>query len=163
MGVSGSGKSTIGSALANELRYPFVDGDDLHSKESVEKMAKAIALNDEDRQGWLERINARLAKANSDSAGVVIAASLLKAQYRKTAVANISPRPLLVLLSIPLQGSIDRIASRKDHFMPPELARSQFEILDETTEIDLVVDGTQRIEKIVREIIDHLHGETGVQ
>lgn len=156
MGVSGSGKSTVGRALAERLNYEFIDGDDLHTPESIKKMSEGTALTDDDRCEWLFRINSRLSNASKKFHAVVIAASLLKAQYRTKAIVGIQPRPFTVLLSISLTESIARLSIRKDHFMPPTLAASQFDILDETAEVDFVVDGTAPVAALVEEIIDQI-------
>ena len=153
MGVSGSGKSTVGEAIAKILNLEFIDGDDLHTEESIRKMSSGFALTDEDRLEWLLRINSRLRDARKDSSGIVIAASLLKPQYRKLAVEKVSPRPLTVLLSIPLEESVKRLSTRKNHFMPPELAASQFEILDDSSEVDLIVDGTTEVRSVLDQIV----------
>ncbi len=154
MGVSGSGKSTVGRVLGERLNCEFIDGDDLHTPESIKKMSEGTPLTDGDRSEWLLRINSRLSDASKKSTGIVIAASLLKAQYRTKVTAGIQPRPFTVLLSIPLAESIQRLAKRKDHFMPQTLAASQFDILDDTSEVDLLVDGTAPLQDIVEMIID---------
>ena len=156
MGVSGSGKSTVGNAIAQRLDIGFIDGDDLHTPESIEKMSTGIALTDQDRKEWIQRINLRLIEACETSKPVAIAASLLKAEYRIAAIKDVEPRPLKVLLTIPLDESINRLMARKGHFMPPELAASQFEILDDTAEVDLVVDGTIELNEITGRIAESL-------
>ena len=82
MGVSGSGKSTIGVAIAAALALRFIDGDSLHSRESVRRMQSGVALTDDDRWPWLDRVGAELADATRSPAGVVVACSALKPAYR---------------------------------------------------------------------------------
>ncbi|MDA8276658.1 MAG: gluconokinase [Actinomycetota bacterium] len=158
MGVSGSGKSTVGTAIAKRLGYDFIDGDDLHTPTSIKKMSEGIALTDDDRAEWLRRINIQLLDASRRSSALVIAASLLKSQYRKVAVDGVDPRPLTVLLSIPLDESIQRLSTRQNHFMPPALAASQFEILDDSAEVDMTIDGTIPIDAIIDAIDNRLQG-----
>lgn len=127
MGVSGCGKSTIGQLLASELKIPFFDGDDYHSKHNVEKMSNGNPLNDEDRKGWLQNLN-ELAKEHSYT-GAVIACSALKQKYReqlRDGQANMQ--------FVHLEGSkeeiLERMQERKGHFMPSKLLDSQFETLE---------------------------------
>ena len=82
MGVSGSGKTTIGAALARSLAVEFVEGDSYHPPENVKKMAAAIPLRDEDRAGWLEALAARLREASERGGGLVMSCSALKRKYR---------------------------------------------------------------------------------
>ncbi|SHI94133.1 gluconokinase [Pseudozobellia thermophila] len=128
MGVSGSGKSTIGKLLAKELKLRFFDGDDFHPKENVDKMAQGHPLNDNDREGWLKELN-QLAKNHRES-GAVVACSALKHKYRNLLKEGIEGQLQFVFL----EGSFDlvseRLRQRKGHFMPPELLRSQFEALE---------------------------------
>ena len=87
MGVSGCGKSTIGKLLAATLNIPFFDGDDFHPEANVQKMASGLPLNDEDRKGWLQKLN-KLAIEHKAS-GAVIACSALKVTYRNTLKQNL--------------------------------------------------------------------------
>jgi gluconokinase len=128
MGVSGSGKTTIGKLFAEALSVPFFDGDDYHSESNVSKMAAGHPLTDEDRKGWLLSLN-NLAK-DHQSRGAVIVSSALKAEYRRLLSSEIEDRVTWVLL----QGSFDliqeRLQKRKGHFMPAKLLKSQFETLE---------------------------------
>lgn len=127
MGVSGSGKTTIGELLAKKLEISFFDGDNYHPEANVEKMAHGHPLNDDDRKGWLQRLN-ELAKEHENK-GAVIACSALKKRYRK-----LLRQGLERITFVYLEGSFEliskRLAERKGHFMPPELLRSQFEALE---------------------------------
>ncbi len=127
MGVSGSGKTTIGKLLAEELGIPFFDGDSYHPEANVQKMAQGHPLNDDDRKGWLERLN-ELAREHENQ-GAVIACSALKNNYRKLLRQGLERINFMYL-----EGSFEliskRLSSRKGHFMPPELLRSQFKALE---------------------------------
>jgi gluconokinase len=126
MGVSGSGKSTVGAALAQRLAVPFADGDDLHSSGEIAKMSAGVPLGDADRYPWLERIGQWLAR-HSD--GGVISCSALKRRYRDQLRWH---RPGVAFLH--LTGSPELIARRQagrvGHFMPPALLQSQFDTLE---------------------------------
>ena len=129
MGVSGSGKSTLAKALAKSLSLPFLDADDFHPESNLKKMQAGRALNDKDRQPWLEKLAQELL-FRQDS-GAVLACSALKEKYRDT-LGEFIP-----LKTIYLKGNYDfireRMEKRSGHFMPPELLQSQFNSLEEPT------------------------------
>ncbi len=129
MGVSGSGKSTIGKLLAEKIQIPFFDGDDFHSRENVEKMASGKPLNDEDRKGWLLQLNA-LIKENENENGCIIACSSLKESYRKILSREVSNSIKFVFLQGSYSEILFRLESRKNHFIPSSLLKSQFETLE---------------------------------
>jgi gluconokinase len=130
MGVSGSGKSTVGKVLAKKIKVKFIDGDDMHPKENVEKMRSGRPLNDDDRQGWLENINKKARALTSKGEDCVIACSALKRQYRQKLREGLER-----IVFVYLKGSYDfifqRMQSRKNHFMPAGLLQSQCETLEE--------------------------------
>ena len=155
MGVSGSGKSTVGAGIADALGLAFVDGDSLHSAESVARMAAGHALRDEDRWPWLDRIGERLADAQAAPRGVVIACSALKRVYRDR-IRAAAPGARFVFLD----GSADliaaRMAGRANHYMPPALLASQLQTLeppaaDETDamRIDIALPATEIVHRAV--------------
>ncbi|WP_348788300.1 gluconokinase [Leifsonia sp. NPDC080035] len=127
MGVSGSGKSTVGRLTADALGAPFVDGDDLHPPANVAKMAAGVPLTDEDRGPWLMEVGRRLAAAGPQ--GIVVACSALKRAYRDMIRAE---APGAVFAE--LDGSRDllagRVAERPGHFMPAALLDSQLATLE---------------------------------
>jgi gluconokinase len=147
MGVSGSGKSTVGAALAGRLRVPFEDADDLHPPANIAKMTRGEALDDGDRWPWLERIGEWLV-AHGD--GGVIACSALKRKYRDQLRHHC---PSVEFLH--LAGGRDvierRQASRPGHFMPSSLLTSQFETLEPLSpdERGVVVDVSGSVDEIV--------------
>ncbi len=126
MGVSGSGKSTVGAALAQRLRVPFVDADTLHPLANVAKMASGEPLDDDDRYPWLERVGEWLA-AHHD--GGVVACSALKRKYRDLLRARCPRVEFLYLHGSPEEIG-RRVGARSGHFMPAALLQSQFETLE---------------------------------
>jgi gluconokinase len=130
MGVSGSGKSVIGAALARELGVGFVEGDSYHTGENVERMALGIPLTDEDRAGWLNALATRLREANDAETGLVMTCSALKRSYRDILRAGASDLHL-VFLKGPRALIAERLAGRRGHFMPPSLLESQLATLEE--------------------------------
>jgi len=124
MGVSGSGKTTVGAALAHALGLPFVDGDSLHPAANVAKMAAGIPLDDADRAPWLDAIGAVLA-----AGPVVVACSALKRAYRDRLRAA-APELRLVFLDGSPSLLASRMAARPGHFMPTTLLDSQLATLE---------------------------------
>jgi gluconokinase len=124
MGVSGSGKSTVGALLASRLGLPFVDGDALHPEANVRKMAAGVPLDDDDRAPWLDAVGARLTQG-----GVVVACSALRRAYRDR-LRDAAPAAQFVLLHGTRSLLASRLAARVDHFMPAALLDSQLGILE---------------------------------
>lgn len=153
MGVSGSGKSSIGQLLSEKLGLPFFDGDDFHPEENIIKMRDGKALTDNDRQPWLENVRSH-AKIQLESGSLLFACSALKEAYRKILSDGINAS------FIYLQGSkeliLARIQARKNHFMPSTLLDSQFATLEEPKNA-LIVDVTQHLDQIADDIINHIH------
>jgi gluconokinase len=151
MGVSGSGKSTIGQALATELGLDFIDGDDLHPRANKEKMAAGHPLDDEDRAPWLEIIAERIGAELAEGNPIVVACSALKRRYRTQLIAY-APSVVFVHLS----GQRDIVAERQAHrdheYMPNSLLDSQFATLEplESDERAIVVDLAQTPDEMVR-------------
>jgi gluconokinase len=147
MGVTGSGKSTVGAALAQRLRVPFADADAFHPRVNIAKMAAGQPLNDEDRFPWLEAVGEWLA-AHRD--GGVMSCSALKRKYRDQLRRHCSDIEFLHLSGSPeLIGR--RQAGRIGHFMPAALLKSQFDTLEPLgpDEGGVVVDVDQDVEAIV--------------
>jgi len=130
MGVSGCGKSTIASLLAQRLGWIFFDADDFHPAENVAKMKAGIPLNDDDRAPWLERLHDLLASEQNAGRHPIIACSALKDRYRAVLRKNL-PNLVVIYLRGTEELIRSRMESREGHFMPPALLKSQFEALEE--------------------------------
>lgn len=154
MGVSGTGKTTIGKKLSAATGIPFFDGDDFHSLANKNKMKAGHPLNDDDRKEWLEAINQK-AREEAKFKGAVIACSALKENYRKVLANKIEASVYWIFLKGDYDLIRDRINERKDHFMPAALLRSQFEIL-EIPENGLVIDIRKSPDEIVEMIVKSL-------
>lgn len=158
MGVSGSGKSTVGAALAQRLRVPFADADDFHPPANIAKMAAGHPLDDTDRYPWLETIGRWLA---DHAGGGVMSCSALKRSYRDQ-LRRHCPEVRFLHLS----GSPDvitrRQASRPGHFMPASLLASQFDTLEplDDDEHGVAIDIDQSIDAIVESYMSRTTGET---
>lgn len=150
MGVSGSGKSTIGDLIARELDVPFLDGDSLHPLANVEKMAAGTPLTDEDRWPWLAEVGRALADAGRDADGIVIACSALRRAYRD-AILETAPQAYFVHLHGARDVLARRMEGRTDHFMPASLLDSQLATLEELgdDEAGIVIDVDQPVDDIV--------------
>ena len=162
MGVSGSGKSTIGTQLALALRWTFEDGDWFHPARNIDKMHAGIPLTDEDRAPWLISIADFIDQARLARDRVVIACSALKRRYRAVIIGN---RPDVQLVY--LKGDMDliarRVATRHEHFMPASLLESQFEALEEPgpDEHPIVASIAPRPREIVAQVLAELQMERG--
>lgn len=129
MGVSGSGKTTIGALVAHELDVEFMDGDSLHPIENVRKMASGTPLTDEDRWPWLERVGRELDEHGARGLGLVIACSALKRAYRERIRSQV-PDVLFLHLDGSLEVLTQRLEGRSGHFMPRSLLESQLATLE---------------------------------
>ena len=129
MGVSGSGKTTIGKKLSETTGLPFFDADDLHSNSNKEKMKAGIPLADEDRAGWLTDLNL-LAKKQMKKQGAIIACSALKEKYRNILSQEITVPVYWIFLRGSYELLLERMRSRNDHFMPTDLLPSQLKDLE---------------------------------
>lgn len=151
MGVSGSGKSTVGVQLASRLEADFYDGDDLHPAANIEKMSAGIALTDDDRWPWLDIIRHKSSAMVANNQSVVIACSALKLSYRLRLAQDLS-----ALRFVYLYGSRELITQRQsartDHFMPAALVDSQFATLEGPRNESNVV--TVNIDQSIKAIVD---------
>jgi gluconokinase len=127
MGVSGSGKTTVGTALARRLRIPFADADDFHPQVNIDKMAAGVPLDDADRAPWLAAVGTWL--ATHAATGGVISCSALKRDYRDTLRAA-APATQFLHLAGDRDVVRRRVAGRRAHFMPASLVATQFAALE---------------------------------
>ncbi len=130
MGVSGSGKSLIGAAFARALGIDFVEGDDHHSAENVQRMSREVPLTDDDRVRWLRSLAVRIRETKDAGTGLVMTCSALKRSYRDVLRAQASELRFVFLRGPPALLA-ERLASRRGHFMPPSLLDSQLATLEE--------------------------------
>jgi gluconokinase len=154
MGVSGSGKTSVGKALAEHLGWDFYDADDFHPPENVVKMANRIPLDDSDRAPWLAALhNLISASLQADQPGV-LACSALKEHYRQQLLDDHKDVQIVYL-----KGSYDliwsRMEKRTDHYMKPHMLKSQLETLEEPTNA-LTVDISMSVDDIVQEILKQM-------
>ena len=133
MGVSGCGKTTSGQALSEALDIPFFDADDYHPPSNITKMKSGHALNDKDRQPWLETL-ATLLVAQQQTTGAILACSALKAAYRQTLEQQLQAPAQWVHLVGDQETILARMQARAGHFMPSKLLASQFETLESPTD-----------------------------
>lgn len=149
MGVTGSGKSTVGKLLAQQLGWKFFDGDDFHSPANIEKMRRGMPLNDDDRRPWLEAIRESIRKMVERSENAVIACSALKHSYRQ--MLRIAGEVVFVYLKANIDTVRERLRNRTGHFMNPDLIQIQFDTLEESEQA-LRVDASLPPGEIVRRI-----------
>ena len=152
MGVSGSGKTTVGKALAERLSLPFYEGDDFHPERNIQKMSDGKPLNDGDRKEWLDALEALIRSRLSEGKGGILACSALKRAYRDQ--LRVDPEQVKFIY---LKGDYDliftRMQAREDHYMSADMLTSQFDDLEPpkdafTVEVDKPAD------QIVKEIED---------
>ena len=162
MGVSSSGKTVVGEAIARRLHAPFLDGDDYHPEANIKKMSAGTPLTDADRWPWLEALGRALHEAAKPKGVAVGACSALKRSYRDY-LTKAAGEPIVFVY---LDGSYDeidaRMKARKGHFMPESLLRSQFATLEppapDENAIDVPISGTieQTADLAVKQLT-HLH------
>ena len=154
IGVTGCGKTTVGTMLANVCGWDFHDADDFHPAENVAKMKSGAPLNDEDRWPWLERLNTFLLDSERQGKSLVLACSALKQVYRDCLARGCAAARFVFL-----DGEIEliraRLAARQGHYMNPKLLDSQFAILERPREA-LRLDLVQSPAELVRSIRERL-------
>ena len=149
MGVTGCGKTTVGSALAETLDLPFFDADDFHPPHNVKKMKRGEPLTDKDRRDWL----VKLSQLIEQHLHIVLACSALKAAYRRTLSADADVR--FVYLEISPDVASTRLALRTNHYMPATLVHSQFAALEPPSDA-IRIDAEQDIDAVLRGVIHHI-------
>jgi gluconokinase len=142
MGPAGSGKSTVGRALANRLSWQFIEGDDYHSPANVARMQAGQGLSDAQREGWLRQLHAIMAAALGRGEHLVLTCSALKARYRHTLKGDLQD-VRFVYLKAPPAVLEARLEGRVGHFAGPALLRGQLEDLEAPDAAAFVVDATQ--------------------
>jgi carbohydrate kinase (thermoresistant glucokinase family) len=158
MGVAGSGKSTIGAALAARLGAEFVDGDDLHPPHNIALMREGIPLTDRDRWPWLARVGETLAGATGS---IVVACSALARRYRDAIRAE-APDARFVHLTGPRDVLYARLANRSGHYMAPSMLESQLAVLEplEPDEAGITVEITSDPDRVVSAALRYLQEPT---
>jgi gluconokinase len=150
MGVSGVGKTTVGELLAHETGWPLYDADDFHSAANIEKMRNGIALTDEDRWPWLDRLNGTLREIDQRGGSALLACSALKQRYRDRLAQGLSD-----VRWVHLTGTFElikqRIDARKGHYMTAKLLESQFSALEAPTEA-IVIDVAAEPEQLAAQV-----------
>jgi len=155
MGVSSTGKSTIGASLAKSINAKFIDGDDLHPKANILKMSSGLPLVDEDRIPWLERIRDAAFSIEKKNETAVIVCSALKKKYRQQ-ICDGNEHITFLFLHGDFELVKNRMIERKDHFMPITLLRNQFLTLevpqsDEMNVIPIDIDGSR--EQVIKRCV----------
>lgn len=156
MGVSGCGKSEIGSRLARQLGIDFVEGDADHPASNIAKMAAGMPLDDDDRQAWLLILQARIRSAAQQGKGLVLSCSSLKRRYRDLLRSG-DPQVRFIYLDGDRALIAARMQARPNHFMPPALLDSQFRDLqvpapeEDAIRLDIRKDPDQLIDDILRQ------------
>jgi gluconokinase len=154
MGVSGSGKTTVGRLLSQEMGWPFYDGDDFHPPENVAKMARGIPLDDDDRVGWLDQLAATIQQHLDAGQSMLLACSALKHKYRDR--LRIDPQQVrFIYLKGDFELILSRMQTRDDHYMRPTMLASQFADLEEPQDA-LVLDIDEPPEQLCQRIIQTL-------
>ena len=154
MGVSATGKTTVGEGLAEELGCEFIEGDELHPGANLEKMSQGIPLTDEDRRPWLQAIADLVALRDTEGTSTVVTCSALRRSYRD--VLRSAAPVFFVHLEAPFDVLEERMSRRTKHFMPTTLLRSQFETLEPLgdDEAGAAVDVTPPIDEVVEEAVN---------
>lgn len=135
MGVSGTGKTTLGTMLAKATGWPFLDGDDFHSAANKAKMASGQPLNDTDRAPWLATLHEKIAEYVNHSESMILACSALKAEYRQILRSDLPAGSVyFALLTAPESVIADHLAKRRHQFMNPHLLASQLATLEQPSD-----------------------------
>jgi gluconokinase len=151
MGVTASGKTTVGRRVAERLGWPFFDADQFHPPANIEKMSHGIPLTDDDREPWLQALHDLLATQEREGKDAVLACSALKERYRQVLRGGLRDVRFVYLKGDPavLQARLDR---RKGHFMPRTMLESQLAALEEPNDA-LVLDAARPPSRLVERIL----------
>lgn len=157
MGVSGSGKTSVGKALAKQLGWDFYDADDFHPPENVAKMECGTPLNDSDRAPWLATLHNLISSSLKRDRPGVLACSALKEYYRQQLMDG-NERVQIVYLKGSYELIWSRMGKRTDHYMKPHMLKSQFDTLEEPTDA-LTLDISMSVDDIVKTILSRSRSE----
>lgn len=160
MGVSGTGKTTVATQLADRFGWQFIEGDSLHPPTNIAKMSAGFPLDDDDRWPWLETLGSLLAFHHDDGISSVLTCSALKRSYRDVLRGGLPPGSVFfVHLAAPSAVLRARMESR-EHFMPPSLLQSQFEALEPlgADEVGAVFDVSHPVEQVVGAVLEAIAG-----
>ena len=154
MGVSATGKTTVGEELADELGCEFIEGDSLHPQRNIEKMEAGTPLTDEDRWPWLRAVAELVARRDREGVSTVVTCSALKRSYRD--VLRKAAPVFFVHLAAPFEVLEERMHERTKHFMPTSLLHSQFDTLEDLgdDEAGAVVDVSPPLDEVVEEAVN---------
>lgn len=157
-GVSGTGKTTIGIKLAQQLNYHYIEGDDYHTEQNKKKMSNGQPLNDNDRMPWLHKLHDIIADAIQHNKRIIVACSALKRSYRQILVQDITTKHddeiQFILLAADKDILLDRINKRKGHYMKADMLQSQLDTLEPPgkNEKIILIDVTPPVDTIVEQI-----------
>jgi gluconokinase len=155
MGVTGSGKTTVGRAVAARLGWAFHDADEYHPDENVARMRSGVPLTDEDRRPWLRRLQELTTRHAREGTDAVLACSALRQRYRERLLPAVPEPHRLVrffYLRVGRELAADRVSRRRDHFMAATLVQSQFDALEEPLDA-LVIDAALPVPALVEAIV----------
>lgn len=158
MGISGTGKSTVATLLAERLNWPFAEGDDLHPPANVEKMAAGIPLTDDDRRPWLDRVGAWIRERVAAGRPGIITCSALRRAYRDRLRGDDPAHVVFVHLAGSRETVAQRLAARTGHFMPSSLLDSQIATLEppgpdeNALTVDVVREAADQVDEIVERL-----------
>jgi gluconokinase len=163
MGVSATGKTAVGTRVAEQLGYEFIEGDDLHPQANIDKMAAGTPLTDEDRWPWLQAIADRVAERDAAGVSTLVTCSALRRVYRDVLRSAVTTDTFFVHLHAPFEVLEQRMGQRTRHFMPTSLLRSQFDTLEPLgpDEHGVLVDVSPPLDEVVAATIEAVHEHFG--
>jgi gluconokinase len=157
MGVAGSGKTVVGSRVAKQLDWLFLDADDFHPAANVEKMKRGIPLDENDRAPWLHRLHSELNRHIQEGHSVLLACSALKDSYREILREHL-PEVRFVFLDVDRTTLLERLQKRQAHFFPKELLDSQLATLERPHDA-FIVNANGTIDEVVGSIVAAISAE----